>query len=233
MKDKRGDDWYRPWVVRPDLLRSQPRTSRGFGRNLPKGRSSSSTRLNDIGAKLEILDNGTHPAPNRMTAGYSLANLSNLSDDFNCYHSLSFAAESAALNRSFEDALDDEEDEASLYSLPVNGNSDALPPASLFAKQKMVQKTLSLPFRYFENEWNEGSKSLLSQSRECHASILTNKTPKRGARMRRCPSPHSKIANGVFLSQDQRDDNESLSLKLLNAKKKTNLQCEYSYFFLS
>ncbi|XP_018007825.1 uncharacterized protein LOC108665564 [Hyalella azteca] len=231
MKDKRrgSEDWYRPWVIRPDLLRAPDRTVRtptGLGRDtgIPKGRSSSSTRINDIGAKLDILERGP-TALNRMTAGYSLANLSQLTEDFPMdatgrFHSLCYTPE-LSLNRSLEDTIEDEEDEISLFSLQLSPRGDKSHTSHFFAKQKIVQKTLSLPFKYFENEWSESNKHSYSLGREGRSSILTNKTPNRRPHTRRCPSPHAKIANGVFLPSEARDEADAVSLnKLLNSKKK-------------
>lgn len=220
MKDKRGggDDWFRPWVVRPDLLRvsqqqqprvpHKPRTGLVRHNRLLKGRSSSSTRLNDIATKLEAPEAATPPL-NRMSAGYSLANLSQLGDDVEVYndrfHSLCFDP-SSPLNQSFDDAIDNNnEDDISLYSLPASTAGDPFSTNSfLMTKQRIGQKTLSLPYKHFDSD---GERISLTSSliRDYHSSILTNKTPNKCGAVRRCPSPHAKLANGVFLPQDLRE----------------------------
>lgn len=241
MKDKRGDEWYKPWVVRPDLLRSQqprvsqpPRAAVSRNNKLLKGRSSSSTRLNDIATKLEIPETASTPPLNRMTAGYSLANLSQLGDADadainNRYHSLCFDPGSS-VNLSLDETTDsnNNDDEPSLYSLPLSNNGDLSSVNSFcLEKQRLVaQKTLSLPFKYFDSD---GERYLVSPSlKEYPNSILTNKTPNKYTTARRCPSPHSKVANGVFLSQDFKENagDTSITAKNLHHKRRT-MKCKY------
>ena len=288
MKDKRSsdDEWYKPWVIKPDPFRTQHQsrllsyyhsTKAAHGSSILKNRSSSSTRLQDIAgnSKLELLP---EPPPNRMTAGYSssMAHLNHIPSEeppqplslstgidrlqagdpdhlpiaFDRSQSTTnnsdrrhqsftmFESGPVSLNQSFDsngyhlDQLDP--DEASLHSLPITESSSSplftrLVSSATNRHRALLTKTLSLPYK--QQITSEGQeRPMLSLTKSSSSSLISAQTGGKNGRPRRCPSPHSKVANGVFLNQ-QSEGTEGKAFRVMHNRRRP-LMGEYLKFIL-